>query len=112
MTVTVKQLIPPKYVPSTDTIEYTAVNCKTLVDNFTVTNVSANNATFSMNLVPGGDAVGTENLIIKARTLAPNETYTFPELIGQVLEGGYAISILSGTASALVISVAGREITS
>jgi hypothetical protein len=37
--------------------------------------------------------------------------YTFPELVGQVLNRGDFISTLAGTASAINMRVSGREVT-
>lgn len=111
MTVTVKNIIPRKQVEDIQTGQYTANNCKTVIDKFTVTNTTAGNVVFSCNLVASGGAAGVANLVLSARTIAPGETYTCPELVGQTLEGGGFISTLAGTAAALTISAAGREIT-
>lgn len=111
MAVTVKNIIPRKQIENVQTGQYTAINCKTIIDKFTVTNTSAANATISVNLIASGGSAGDSNLVIKTRAIAPNETYACPELIGQVLESGGFISTLAGTASALTISVSGREIT-
>lgn len=111
MTITVKTIIPRKQAEAAQTAQYTALNCRTIIDKFTVTNTSASNVTFSANLVANGDSAGNQNLIVKTRTIVPNETYLCPELVGQTLEPGGFISTLAGTASALTISAAGREIT-
>ncbi len=111
MTITVVNIIPAKQAEGAQTSQYTAVNCKTLIDKFTATNITSNNVTISVNLVASGDSSSSSNLVVSARAIAPNETYTFPELVGQSLESGDAISTLAGTASALVISASGREIT-
>jgi hypothetical protein len=50
-------------------------------------------------------------LIVKTKTLQASETYTFPELVGHVLNPGGFISTLAGTASAINIRVSGREVT-
>ena len=50
------------------------------------------------------------NLIIP-KTIPAGETYTFPEVVGHVLEPGGFISVLSGSASAVVIRASGREVT-
>lgn len=110
MTVTVVNIIPRKQAENVQTGQYTAVNCKTIIDVFTVTNTSAANATFSANLIASGGTAGNNNLVLKARAIAPNETYHCPELVGQTLESGGVISTIAGTASALTISASGREI--
>lgn len=110
MTVTNKLLIQPKQAENAQTTQYTALNCTTLIDKFTVTNTSAGNVLFSVNLVVSGGSPGNSNLILKTRPVAPNETYACPELVGQVIEPSGFISTLAGTASALTISASGREI--
>lgn len=109
--ITVKNIIPRKQAEATQTGQYTATNCKTIIDKFTVTNTSAANVTFSCNLVASGGTAGNVNLVLKTRAIAPGETYTCPELVGQVLESGGFISTLAGSATALTISASGREIT-
>lgn len=111
MTVTVKTLIPSKQAENTQTTQYTATNCKTVIDKFTATNTSAGNLTLSVNLVSSGGSAGVDNLIVDSRTIAPDETYTFPELVGQVLEPGGFISAIASAATALTIRASGREIT-
>lgn len=111
MTVTVKNIIPRKQAENAQTAQYTAQDCKTIIDKFTVTNTTAANVPFSVNLVPVAGVADASNLVLKTRSIAPNETYTCPELVGQVLEVGGFISTLAGAATALTISASGREIT-
>lgn len=111
MTVTVKNIIPRKQAENSQTTQYTAVNCKTIIDKFTVTNTNASNVTFSVNLVPVGGTAATANVVMNARSIAAGECYLCPELVGQTLEAGGFISTIAGTASALTISASGREIT-
>lgn len=111
MTVIVKALIPAKQAENTQTTQYTAVNCRTIIDKFTATNTTAANVTISVNLVASAGSASTSNLIVDTRAIAPDETYTFPELVGQVLDSGSFISTIAGTASALTIRASGREIT-
>ena len=111
MTVTVKVLIPAKQAENTQTTQYTASLCKTIVDKFTATNTSASVVTLSVNLVTSGGSAGASNLIVDARSIAVDETYTFPELIGQSLESGGFISTIASAATSLTIRASGREIT-
>lgn len=111
MSVIVKNIIPRKQAENSQTAQYTAVNCKTLIDKFTVTNTSANNVTLSVNLVANGGSAGDSNLVMKARTILPAETYTCPEIVGQSLEAGGFISTIASAATSLTISATGREIT-
>lgn len=111
MAVIVKTLIPAKQAENAETTQYTAVNCKTVIDKFTATNTSTNNVTISVNVVTSGGTAGTTNLIVNARAIAPGETYTFPELVGQILEPNGFISTIAGSAASLTIRASGREIT-
>jgi hypothetical protein len=111
MTVTVKTLIPRKQAENAQTTQYTATNCTAIIDKFTITNTSAGNVLFSCNLVASAGSAGNSNLVMKERPIAPGETYSAVELVGQVLDTGGFISTLAGAATSLTISASGREIT-
>lgn len=111
MTVTVKVLIPAKIAEATQTTQYTAVGVTTIIDKFTATNYSAAAATISINLVTVSGSAGNLNLITKTKTLQPAEVYTFPEIVGQVLNAGDFISTIAGTATSVNIRASGREVS-
>ena len=111
MTVSIKVLIPAKIAENTQTTQYTSTGVSTIIDKFTATNYSATAATISVNLVTAADTAGNQNLIVKTKTLQPSETYSFPEIVGQVLAPGGFISTIAGTASAINIRASGREVT-
>lgn len=112
MTVTVKVLVPAKIAEATQVTQYTAAaGVTTMIDKFTATNYSAAAANISVNLVTSADTAGNQNLITKTKTLQPAETYTFPELVGQVLAAGGFISTIAGTATSINIRASGREVT-
>ena len=111
MAVNVKVLIPAKIAENTQVTQYIAQNVSAIIDKFTATNYSASAATISINLVTQFDSSGNQNLIIKNKTLLPSETYTFPELVGHVLQPGGFISTIAGTASAINIRSSGREVS-
>ena len=111
MAVTVKNIVPAVIAAASQTTQYTAVNVTTIIDKFTATNYSASAATISVNLVTNGDTSGNQNLITKTKTLQPAEVYTFPELVGQVLNAGGFISTIAGTAASINIRVSGREVS-
>lgn len=110
MAVTVKALIPAKQAEATQTTQYTATNCRAIIDKFTATNTTAGNVTISVNIVVSGGSAGNSNLIVDTRSIAPDETYTFPELVGQVLDSGNFISTIASAATSLTIRASGREI--
>lgn len=111
MAVSVKVLIPAKTAENAQTTQYTASGITAIVDKFTATNYSATAATISVNIVTSGDAAGNANLIVKTKTLQPSETYTFPELVGQVLASGGFISTLASAATSINIRASGREVS-
>lgn len=110
MTVTTKTLVPSKQAENAQTTQYTAVNCKAVIDKATISNTTAGNVTFAANLVTAAGAAGLANRVVN-RQIAAGETYALPELVGQVLEAGDFLSTLAGAATSLTLRVSGREIT-
>jgi hypothetical protein len=110
MAVTVKALIPAKQAENTQTTQYTATNCRAIIDKFTATNTTAGNVTISVNIVISGGTAAASNLIVDTRSIGPDQTYTFPELVGQVLDAGNFISTIASAATSLTIRASGREI--
>lgn len=111
MAITVVNIIPRKQAENVQTSQYTAVNCKTVIDKFTATNNSGAPVTINVNLVASGGTASASNLVTALKSIPVNGVYTFPELVGQVLESGGFISTVASAATALTISAAGREIT-
>lgn len=111
MSVTVAVLIPAKIAESAQTTQYTSTGVTTIVDKLTATNYSGSPATLSINIVTSADTAGNQNLIVKTKTLAAGETYTFPEIVGTALIAGGFISTIAGTATAINIRASGRQIT-
>lgn len=113
MAVYVKVLIPAKISEDAQTTQYTAGNnISTIIDKFTATNFSGSSASLSVNIITVSDSSGNQNLIVKTKSLAAGETYTFPEIVGQVLEPGGFISTIASAATAINIRSNGREISS
>lgn len=111
MSITAKTLIPAKQAESAQTTQYTvASSTRTIIDKFTGTNTSAGAVTLSVNLVTSADTAGNQNLIVKTKSLAAGETYTFPEIVGHVLDAGGFISTIAGAAASITIRSSGREI--
>lgn len=110
MTVTSKVLIAAKTAENTQHTQYTAASVTTIIDKFTATNYSALAATLSVNLVTVSDTAGNQNLITKAVSISAGGVYTFPEIVGHILNPGDFISTIAGTATAINIRASGREI--
>lgn len=112
MTVTAKALFNPLQAQNAQTTQYTApAGTRTIIDKFTGTNTTGAPANLSVNLVPAAGAAGVANLIVQTKTLQPGECYTFPELVGHVLNPGDFLSTLAGTAAAITIRSSGREVS-
>jgi hypothetical protein len=111
MTVTARVLIPAKIAEASQSTQYTATNVTTIIDKFTATNYSTSAVTISVNLVTAGDTAGSQNLIVKTKTLQPSETYTFPEIVGQILNPNGFISTLASAAFSINIRASGREVS-
>jgi hypothetical protein len=111
MSTNIKVLIPAKIAEAVQTTQYTATGVKAIIDKFTATNYSGVAATISVNLVTAADTAGNQNLITKTKSLAANEVYTFPEIVGHILNTGDFISTLAGTAASIAIRSSGREVT-
>lgn len=107
----VKNIIPRKQAEDSNTTQYTAVNCKTVIDKFTVTNTTAGAVIFNVWLVASGGAAGNGNSIVFDKSVAAGETYGCPELVGQSLESGGFIVTDASAAASLTISATGRELT-
>ena len=111
MSVTVKVLIAAKNAENAQTTQYTASGVTAIIDKFTATNYDTAARTLSVNLVTSGDTAGNQNLIVKTKTLQAGETYTFPEIVGQVLASGGFISTIASAATTINIRASGREVT-
>jgi hypothetical protein len=110
MSVNNKVLFEAKDAGTAQTTDYTSANARTIIDKLTACNTTAGALTLSVNLVPLAGTAGATNLIVKTKSIAAGETYTFPELVGQYLmPGGFISSIAS--AAGITIRACGREIT-
>ena len=112
MTVIAKPLIQGTLAAAADTTQYTApTGTRTIIDKFTACNNDAAARTLTVNLVASGGAVGAANQVVKTKTLAAGETYTFPELVGHVLATGDFISTNASAAGVVAVRASGREVT-
>lgn len=110
MAVQYKTFVATKYLEDAQTTQIISSGT-TIIDKVTITNITTGNVNFSANICSSGDTVGNDNLIIKERTLAPNETYDCFELVGQTLELDSFLSMLASATSSLVLKIDGRVIT-
>lgn len=104
-------LFVAKYAANLETTEYTCPSgTRTIIDKLTGYNGTGSAASLTVKLVPNGGAAAATN-VIAVKSIQPGDTYTFPEIVGHALEPGGIISVLCGTASAVVIRSSGREIS-
>lgn len=111
MTITITNIVPVKQLENVQTTQYTSANCKTIINKFTVTNVTAGVVTFSVNVVPPAGAAATANLIVQTKSVAPGEAYEVHEMVGHVLENNYFISMIASAATSLNLDITARVIT-
>lgn len=112
MAVIAKPLFNALLAQAAETTQYTTpTGTRTVIDKFTGTNTSAVAAALTVKLVPFSVLAGTSNVIVSAKTLAPGEAYTFPEVVGHVLNTGDFISTLATTGGVIVIRASGREVS-
>jgi hypothetical protein len=110
MTVTAKPLITSKQAANAETTEYTApAGTRTIIDKFTGHNATGGAVILTVKLVPQGGTAGTEH-IVAVKSIAAGDTYTFPEVVGHVLETGGFISVIAGAATSINIRASGREV--
>lgn len=111
MAILVVNIIPRQLAEATETVKYTVSSGTTIIDKFSVTNVSGVIVSFSCYLPASGDLFAPANKVLDNQLINPDEAYLCPELIGQVLAAGGTIVTVAGAAAALTISASGREIT-
>lgn len=110
MTVTVSNIITAQTAATTATTYFTCpANTKVIIDKLTATNVSGSNVAVTVNLVNAGGVAGGNNTISASQTIAASVSYSFPEVVGHVLEPGQFININASTA-AVTIRASGRVI--
>jgi len=110
MAITIENIISRRTLETAATIQYTATGVTTVIDKMTVTNVSGSNTFINIYLPNPGSNPDASNLVLSNRTLGANETYSCPELVGQVILSGGTIVTQVGSVNALTMSASGSEI--
>lgn len=111
MTIRLKVLIPGKIIEVADTVQYSAVGVVASIDKFTATNFGLTNAKFTVHLVPSTNSISNATVVVKTKTLQSGETYTFPEIIGHILNVGDYVVTECDTANSVNVRCSGREIS-
>jgi hypothetical protein len=111
MAVTNTPIITPKTAETAQTVQYSSpAATRTTITKFTASNTTGAPITLAVNLVPATGTAGASNLVVPAKAVQSGGVYSFPELVGQVLAGGAAISTIA-SAAGLTISAAGAQET-
>lgn len=111
MSVTSKRVVA-KILEDAETTQYTAgAGVRAIIDKCTATNYSGSSATLSISLVTSGASAGDAYLVVKDKSLAAGETYTFPEIVGHTLNSGDFISTNPSAATSVNMRVTVRENT-
>jgi hypothetical protein len=111
MAVIAKALAEGQIIPNADTTVYTAPGfTTTIIDKLTCANYDSVPRIIAISIVASGAAVGNAYYIAK-RTLASTETYTWPEVVGQILNPGDFVSAISSNATGINLRMSGREVT-
>jgi hypothetical protein len=112
MAILAKPLINAKYAANSATTEYTSpASTRTIIDKFTVTNITGVAVTLTVHLVPSGGSADNTNKIIDALSVAANATTDISSLQNQILAAADFISVLASAANSLVIRASGRQVT-
>ena len=112
MTVTAKTLVEATQAPAVDTTIYTApASTRTIIDKFTGTNVTAGVVPLTVNIVAAAGAAGAANVISQTKNIAAGDAYTFPEIVGHVLNAGDFISVKAGAGASINVRASGREVS-
>lgn len=112
MTVTARCLFEVIQLPGAENAVYASpANIRTIIDKLTGTNVSAAAVQVTVKIVPSAGAPGSTNIIVNTYTIAVNQCYGFPEIVGQKLEPGDILSVLANAANAINLRGSGTQIT-
>ena len=103
MAVIVKELVPTMQIDDTADVRYAPISCRAILDKCTVYNSQAANINLIMQL---------DGVRIIERSIAPDETYLCPEIIGHVLDAGHSLQASQDSGLlGVYLRVSGREIT-
>lgn len=108
MTTTPLVLIASKVAETASTPQYTSTNSKTAIDKLTTYNSTGAPITVTVNLVFSGGTASAANAFVK--NIAAGATYTWPEVVGHVMESGGQI-FTAASATGISLRASGRQFT-
>lgn len=110
MTTEYINIVPAQILPVGQLAVYTAT-ATTLIDAFSMTNISPGDVVVDVYLVLDGMSASEENRVIKNHILAANETYVFYQIMGHTLNANAFIVCETDTNAAVNVNISGRVIT-
>lgn len=106
MTTTVAVLLEPTFGTATG-VPYLSDGCVTAIDKLTATNEGAAMATAAVQMLsPDGSQT-----VSFTKSLAPGVTWSFPEVVGHLVNAGGKVNVISPTANAIKFRMSGRKFT-
>lgn len=88
---------------------YSADGVTAVIDKFVARNHTTSPATLTIAIGDVNVGFPAESTIIE-KTLAAGESYSFPEMVGQVIPPDGSLGMMSSTLNSINVRVSGREI--
>ena len=107
MSYSTKELVQQSWITNAAAMIYTSSAGNTIIDKLTTTNITAGALDVSLYvLAPAGTA--TTMTLIKTRSLAGGECYTWPEIVGKTIAIGAMVYAVAAAATSVNIGMSGR----
>jgi hypothetical protein len=106
---TLKPIIETRNLDTAATVQYSAANCRTVIESCTITNLSNSNVQVSVHLTSPNQVASDENKVL-SRSILAGTSYMCPELITQALNPNGSF-VTSASAAGCTIRASGGEIT-
>lgn len=112
MGVSAKRLYGPDQLGTSLATLYTSpAGTTTSITTSTVTNVSAGVVTYTIHIVPSGDAADATNIVANEQPLDADGSEIVFQLVAKVLQPGDSIQALASAAASINIDIVGNTIT-
>jgi len=112
MATTLKQLVAPQYLTATPDVFYTtSTGVVTLLRRLTFHNSDVDTQTVSIWIVPSSGTADDSNLILDAKAVGADQTYTFPDIESHVMKSGDTFVVQASAATSIMMILSGTEIS-
>lgn len=112
MTATLSSIISGNTINSSNETLYTSTGAKTQIINFSLCNYAVVARTVTIYMVPSGQSVGNDYLIVKDFLIDPDQSRRVAAIEGKVMESGAAIIAVASAASSVTANASGLVVTS